>query len=170
MSCDAAALALTLHLATWRDEAATPRLVLAAASTPPPAPAPVGALARDPLFAAIVDRAGRLKGDVAGWRLRTARGWVWTASDLDTLRGRASALAGLDMQGHLELARRGTDGDLKCILRGMSQDLPRRIADLETAKDAATRQAALDELFYLLRDNVEVVTAPERTNSEAVAG
>ncbi len=166
MSCDAAALALTLHLAGYNPSEAAPRLTPAAASAPPPA----GALAKEPLFALIVADASRLKGEVAGWRARVARGWTWRADDLAALEARAGALSALDMRGHLELARRGTDGDLKCILRGLSQDLPRRIADLKAAGAPAARQAALDELFYLLRDNVEVVTTPASTTSEAVAG
>ncbi len=166
MSCDAAALALTLHLATFRPAETAPRLLRVAAS----APAPAGDLAKEPLFAAIVADASRLKGEVAGWRTRAAKGWAWRADELATLEARADALSKLDMQGHLELAKRGTDGDLKCILRGLSQDLPRRMADLKAASEPDARKAALDELFYLLRDNVEVVTTPERTNSEAVAG
>ncbi len=66
----------------------------------------------------------------------------------------------MDMKGHLELAKRGTDGDLKCILKGISQDLPKRLADLETADDPSKREAALKEMSYLLIDNVEVITAP----------
>ena len=166
MSCDAAALALTLQLAGFRPVEAAPRLVPAAASAPPPA----GSLAREPLFASIVTGASRLKGEVAGWRARASKGWAWRADELAALEARADALSQLDMQGHLALAKRGTDGDLKCILRGLSQDLPRRIADLKVAAAPEARKAALDELFYLLRDNVEVVTTPASTTSEAVSG
>lgn len=166
MSCDAAALALALHLAGFNPAEASPRLVRVAASAPPPA----GDLAKDPLFASIAADASRLKGEVQGWRTRANKGWAWRADELATLAARADALSQLDMQGHLELARRGTDGDLKCILRGLSQDLPRRIADLEAASAPDARKAALDELFYLLRDNVEVVTKPQTTSSDAVAG
>lgn len=165
MSCDAAALALSLHLAGFGASDAPSRLLTATASAPPPA----GALAREPLFAAIVKNASQLKEEVSGWRIRAAKGWIWRGADLAALQTRAIALSALDMQGHVELARRGTDGDLKCILRGLSQDLPRRMAEIEAAQDSLGRRAALDELFYLLRDNVDVVTTPERTNSEAVA-
>jgi hypothetical protein len=64
------------------------------------------------------------------------------------------------MQGHLILKERGTDNDLKCILRGISEDIPVKVAAVETAPDAAARKLALDELSYLLNDNVEVITSP----------
>jgi hypothetical protein len=58
------------------------------------------------------------------------------------------------------LLQRGSTDDLKCILRGISQDLPVKLKELESAPDAKTRHEALDDMFYLLRDNVEVITAP----------
>ena len=82
-----------------------------------------------------------------------------------------AALSSLDMQGHVELAKRGTDGDLKCILRGISQDLPRKFAAVHAATDPAGRRSALDEFWYLLRDNVEVVTStPQIQSADKVAG
>jgi hypothetical protein len=64
------------------------------------------------------------------------------------------------MQGHLILKERGTDGDLKCILRGISEDMPKKLDAVEAAATPAARRVALDELAYLLNDNVEVITAP----------
>ena len=136
MSCDAA-LAFSLHLA----------MAMAPASANP--------LTREPLFASIVQTAGALETQADALRHTAdpaAGGWA-------SFRTRAMTLSQLDMQGHLELARRGTDGDLKCILRGLAQDLPRKLAEVESAAPAA-RHTALDELYYLLRDNVETLTAP----------
>lgn len=110
-------------------------------------------LAREPLYADIIDRAGRLRARAE--RLRSAR-----PSDLKAFAAEIDALAALDLKAHLDLAARGTDGDLKCILKGISQDLPRKVALLEAAPDAQGRAAALDDLVYLLRDNIEVLTAP----------
>jgi hypothetical protein len=64
------------------------------------------------------------------------------------------------MQGHVELVSRGYTDDLKCILKGISQDLPVKLKAMEAATDAKSRHAALEDMFYLLRDNVEVITAP----------
>ena len=79
-----------------------------------------------------------------------------------TLKRDVDALSALDMQGHLTLAKRGTDGDLKCILRGISQDLPLKFGAVVAANDRKSRDAALKEMDYLLNDNVEVITAPPK--------
>ena len=160
MSCDAAALALSLHLAALRAEAGGPRLLRTIASAPPPAA--TSALSREPLFASIVAGAGRLQGEVDAARRKGA-------APVPALDAEVAKLSDLDMQGHLELAKRGTDGDLKCILRGISQDLPRKLAAVRAASDPAGRRSALDELWYLLRDNVEVVTTPAKTTSTDTA-
>ncbi|MNN97976.1 hypothetical protein D3C81_2172510 [compost metagenome] len=60
------------------------------------------------------------------------------------------------------LKERGTDNDLKCILRGISEDIPRKVAAFEAAPNAAERKVALEELAYLLNDNVEVITSPPK--------
>ena len=69
------------------------------------------------------------------------------------------------MQGHKLLAARGTDGDLKCILRGIAQDLPVRLGEVEKARDPKARDRALKEMTWLLRDNVEVITTPPKVTS-----
>ena len=153
MSCGVA-LAVSLLLTD-------PNIALAAAVPPPAADAPVS-VAGDPLFAEIISRSGALKGVVQGW----IDAGVIEQSDFATgeaftgFRGRAVELAALDMQGHMVLKERGTDGDLKCILRGIAEDIPVRLAAVEAATTPAERRVALEELHYLLNDNVEVITAP----------
>ncbi|MDP1738585.1 MAG: hypothetical protein Q8L23_14230 [Caulobacter sp.] len=148
MSCDAVALAATLWTASFSPTAAPPMLVMTAAS----APAPV---AQEPLFRDIVARAGVLQAQVDGWK-----GKAGPLDGFDAFRTQIDELSKLDMQAHLLLAQRGTDGDLKCILRGIAQDLPVRLKEVETAADQRARDMALKEMFWLLRDNVEVITAP----------
>lgn len=153
MSCGVA-LAVSLLLTD-------PNIALAAAVPPPAADAPVS-VAGEPLFSDIVARSGALKGVVQGW----IDAGVIEQSDFATgeaftgFRGRAVELAALDMQGHMVLKERGTDGDLKCILRGIAEDIPVRLAAVEAATTPAERRLALEELHYLLNDNVEVITAP----------
>ncbi len=115
-------------------------------------------LAHEPLFAGIVKQAAALNADVANYRKELNGG-----SELkrfDRFAKRIADLSELDMKGHLELAKRGTDGDLKCILRGISQDLPKKLSDLAKASDPKSMDNALKEMSYLLRDNVEVITSP----------
>lgn len=114
-------------------------------------------LAREPLYADIVRRARGLQARVES--LSRNGGGEGTGA---ALRPEIEALSALDLQAHFDLAKRGTDGDLKCILKGISQDLPLKLALVEKAGDVEARKTALAEMAYLLRDNVEVITAPPR--------
>ena len=153
MSC-AAALAISLLLSDPN--------VAAAASQPPAAPSAPVSVAAEPLFADIVARSDALKGVVQGWIDAGAMNQADFASDpaFAGFRARAAELAAHDMQGHLVLKERGVDGDLKCILRGISEDMPLKVAAVEAAATPAERRVALDELAYLLDDNAAVITAP----------
>ena len=113
------------------------------------------ALASEPLYADIVRRAKGLQTRVRIYQAAPA-----APADLAGFRREVEALAALDMQGHLDLKARNTDGDLKCILKGIAEDLPARLAEVEAARTDDERQNALKEMGYLLNDNVEVVTAP----------
>jgi hypothetical protein len=157
MSCDVAAAAF-LFLASTGSGPATPALRIDA----PAVAAPVSPLASEPLFADIVKRAAQLKADTDAYRKQTASATTGslTLPHFDDFQSQIAALSDLDMKGHLELAKRGTDGDLKCILRGISQDLPKKLADLTAAKTAPDQDQALRDMSYLLNDNVEVITAP----------
>ena len=136
-----------------------PNVALAAAEPVAVAGAPIS-IAAEPLFADIVSRAGALKSMVDSWS-----GIV--PADFAAFRTQAQELAALDMQGHLILKERGTDGDLKCILRGISEDIPVKLTAVETAADAAARATALSELSYLLNDNVEVITTPPHPDAQS---
>jgi len=122
-------------------------------------------LPQESAFAALIGEATRLKLVVQGW-MNTP-----TVNDEGFLQSEAYSnfkiqtenLAKADMEGHLTLKQRGTDGDLTCILRGIAEDIPKRIANLEAAPVGAERYQALEELAYLLNDNAEVILAPPIT-------
>jgi hypothetical protein len=162
MSCDvamsAAILLAAFHPAPARAEA--PRLIYVADVGPGAA---VNPLAREPLYADIVRRAEALRSRVQAYRDTVGKGAALPA--LEGFKTDVDALSALDMQGHVDLAKRGTDGDLKCILKGISQDLPRKLAEVEQAATPQTRGVALEEMFYLLRDNIEVITTPPTAQS-----
>ena len=123
------------------------------------APAPVLSaetpVAGEPLFVDIVSRSQALKGVVDGW-IETG----FDAAAFAGFRQDAEALAALDMQGHVTLRERNVDGDLKCILRGISEDLPGRLDAVQNAPDDRERDVALSELSHLLDDNAAVILAP----------
>ena len=159
MSCDIAISAAILLASFHPGSHATPRLMLAAlADASAPAAGAINPLAREPLYADIIERAGVLKAEVSTYRAAPAG--MAPLPGFDAFKTDLVALSALDMQGHLDLAKRGTDGDLKCILRGISQDLPRKLTEVEHATTGDARNAALQDMFYLLRDNVEVITSP----------
>ncbi len=154
MSCDAIAVTATLWLAFASPaDGATLRPVAAVS-------APASPLASEPLFADIIARAGALKARVEGWRGQTG-----PLDGFAAFKTELAALTELDMKAHHLLAERGTDGDLKCILRGIAQDLPVRLGQVEAAADPQARDAALREMVWLLRDNVEVITTPASVTS-----
>ncbi|MEH6664808.1 MAG: hypothetical protein V7678_08140 [Brevundimonas sp.] len=126
-------------------------------ATPPPAGTPVAA---EPLFVDIVSRSQTLKGIVDGW-IETG----FDAAAFAGFRRDAEALAALDMQGHVTLRERDVDGDLKCILRGISEDMPGRLDAVQNASDERERGVALSELSHLLDDNAAVILAPPQPAS-----
>ena len=132
---------------------------MSAESAAVPAVAAVPAdLASEPMYADIVGRARLLGLKVEGFKAQAAQGA--SLAGYDAFKAELGQLGALNMQGHLDLKARGTDGDLKCILKGIAEDLPVRLSDLEAAKTPELRVEMLKEIGYLLNDNVEVITSP----------
>jgi len=160
MSCG-----LALSLALMMTD---PNVAEAAALPPPAADAPVS-VASEPLFVDIVGRSTALKSVVDAWnaaRAADAPGF-FAGPEYADFKTRAEALSQTDMQAHLILKERGTDGDLKCILRGISEDIVHKIAALEAAASPEARAVALSEMSYLLNDNVEVITSPPQHDAQS---
>ena len=166
MSCDAVAAAATLWLAAFSPTQQTPAeqalgtqpaAVIRIAAAPPK-------ISGEPMYRDIVKQAKSLKGQVDGYIKAAAKADPNAAAaplaGFDSFKSKIGVLAEADMKGHLDLAARNLDGDLKCILRGIAQDLPKRLDEVVAAKDGRAQTAALKEMAYLLNDNVEVITAP----------
>ena len=130
------------------------------AATPAPALSAETPVAGEPLFLDIVCRSQARKGVVDGW-IETG----FNADAFARFRRDAESLAALDMQGHVTLRERNVDGDLKCILRGISEDLPGRLDAVQNAPDERERGVALSELSHLLDDNAAVILAPPQPAS-----
>lgn len=154
MSCDAVAFSAMLWLAST-GPVATPSAV--------PALSAPASVAGEPLFADIVRRAGGLKAQAEAYRKSLAADPAAPAVALpgaEAFGTRIAELSALDLKGHLTLKARGAVDDLKCILRGISQDLPEKLAAMSVARTVKEQDLALRDMVYLLNDNVEVITAP----------
>ncbi len=153
MSCDVAAIAASLWLASTAAVGPPPATPAVDKPTPP-------SVASEPLFVDIVKRAGMLKAQTQAYEKGSLDADFEHASGATDFESAVAQLSDLDMKAHVDLVNRGYSDDLKCILKGISQDLPVKMKAVESAADPKARHAALEDMFYLLRDNVEVITAP----------
>lgn len=123
-------------------------------------------IAKQPLYADIVRRAVKLKARTDRFAakpapsLRQDRAFTTYGDDIQ-------ALAKLDLQAHYDLIRRGTDRDLKCILMGVSRDLPIKLDAIKAAKSDADLKTAFQNMSDLLSDNAGLITAPATADSGA---
>jgi hypothetical protein len=133
-------------------------LACAAATAPLSAAVPqTSAISREPLYAGIVERAGRLKTQTEA---------LIPASRPDAAYGAdIRALAADIMTAHLDLKARGTDNDLKCILKGVSLDLNLKMDAILAAKNDADLAAALNGMALLLGDAADVIVTPATADS-----
>lgn len=159
MSCDAVAVSAMLWMASFNPGQAAP--TAPAVAQQPAAPASV---AGEPLFRDIVKRARQLKAETEAYRQALAKadpaGAALKLKAFDAFSARIGDLSALDMKGHVTLKERGAVDDLKCILRGISQDLPEKLTAVGAATTIKAQDLALRDMVYLLNDNVEVITAP----------
>jgi hypothetical protein len=154
MSCSAVAFSALLWLAS------SGPVPVPAAPAVQVAPASVAA---EPLFADIVRRAAALKALAETYRKDLGADPAAPAATLADMAGfkvQIGELSALDMKGHLTLKERGAVDDLKCILRGISVDLPEKLSAMQAARTVKEQDLALRDMVYLLNDNVEVITAP----------
>jgi hypothetical protein len=158
MSCDAVAFSAMLWLASFSPDAQA-----GPAPAVMPSPAAPASVSGEPLFIDIVRRAGGLKAQTEAYRQGLPSDQTALAAALkgfDLFGARIAELSALDMKGHVTLKERGAVDDLKCILRGISQDLPEKLTAVAAAKTVKDQDQALRDMVYLLNDNVEVITAP----------
>ena len=153
MSCDVAAIAASLWLASTAAVAPQPATPAVSHPTPP-------SVASEPMFVDIVKRAGMLKAQAQAYEKGPLDADFDHMSGATDFESAVAQLSDIDMKAHVELVSRGYSDDLKCILKGISQDLPVKMKAVESATDPKARKDALQDMFYLLRDNVEVITAP----------
>ncbi|MEJ2814982.1 hypothetical protein [Caulobacter sp. CCG-8] len=158
MSCDAVAFSAMLLFASFSPDAQANAAPAVVQQGQPPA-----SVAGEPLFVDIVGRARKLKAQTEAYRAALPKDPAAVAAALkgwDRFGVKIGELSDLDMKGHVTLKERGAVDDLKCILRGISQDLPEKLKAVTEAKTVKDQDLALRDMVYLLNDNVEVITAP----------
>ena len=152
MSCDVAVAAFMMFASS---SPATPAQLIHTAAAAPPS------VASEPLFRDIVTRADLLKAEVEIFRKAVSgASQPMPLPGLEDFSAKIGELAALDEQGHKLLVARGAQDDLKCILHGISQDLSVKLSAVSKANTGKDEDLALRDMSFLLRDNVEVITAP----------
>lgn len=159
MSCDVAAAVASIWLASLSPTAQTDAPLLHRIAVMAPVAPP--SVAREPLFVDIVKRAEALRAETEAYQ--KAAGSDGAAKPLAGFAGytaRINELAKLDEAGREFLIAKGREDDLKCILHGIAVDMPLKLKDIQGAATAKAQDLALREMIFLLRDNIEVITAP----------
>ena len=133
--------------------------VFAAPVSKPPARS---AISHEPFFAGLVTEAGRLKAETEAFKPTLG---LLTQPDFQTYAQAIQALSSADLQGHMTLKARGTDRDLKCILTGLSRDLPLKLTAIQSVKNDADMKVALTNMADLLSDNIDVIVTPATADS-----
>ena len=139
-------------------------LLAISVSAPADADKAASAISREPFYAGIVSQAGQLEHQTDTFaakpslRLLGEPRFAAYARDIQ-------ALSDADMKGHLDLKARGTDNDLKCIMMGVSLDLPKKLDAIRGARSDTELGTALTNMSALLSDNVDVIVTPETVSS-----
>lgn len=125
-------------------------------------PAAVSAISKEPFYARLVLQAGRLKRETEAFKPSLT---ILSQRRFRIYADHIRQLTDDDLTGHLDLKKRGTDNDLKCIMKGLSLDLPIKLKAIESARNDAEMATALDHMAALLSDNIDVITTPATADS-----
>lgn len=124
--------------------------------------APTSKISREPFFADLVTRARYLETETKGFTPALA---LLQQPKFLTYTKAIRTLSADDQKGHMTLKARGTDNDLKCIMKGLSLDLNIKMDAILAAKSDAEVGTALDNMAALLSDNIDVIVTPATTDS-----
>ncbi|GGZ27423.1 hypothetical protein [Asticcacaulis endophyticus] len=127
-------------------------------------PAPVNAIAKEQPYAGIIKQAGKLKTRSDTYA-KTPSLTLLTNEKFQAFTAEVGSLSEQNLKAHLDMKARGTDNDLKCVLKGVSIDLKLKHDALIAAKTDAELQHTLNELSALLSDNIDVITTPATVQS-----
>ena len=139
-------------------------IAITASATAADAGKSVSAISHEPFYAGIVASAGQLEHETDGFAAKPSLALLDQAK-FKTYAQAIQALSDADMKGHLDLKARGTDNDLKCIMMGVSLDLPKKLDAIRAAKSDTELGTALGNMSALLSDNVDVIVTPATADS-----
>lgn len=122
------------------------------------------AISHEPFYAGIVTDAKKLEVRTDAFA-KTPKLNLLNQARFKTYARDIQALSDADMKGHLDLKARGTDNDLKCIMMGVSLDLPKKLAAIEAAKSDTELGTAFGNMSSLLSDNIDVIVTPATVSS-----
>ncbi len=142
---------------------ATSALLLGTAASVHADDAPAtSAISHEPFYAGIVSHAqGLLAQSDAFATAPDPR----SGPDFAAFAASVTALSADDLKGHYDLRARGTDNDLKCILMGVSRDLPLKLDAVRKAPAGPGLTAAFTALSQDISDNIDVIVTPETVES-----
>ena len=120
---------------------------------------PISLLVQEPFYSGIVADATRLRALTEDYAARPSLQWL-KSPHFGAYAEAVTELAMLDMKGHDDLKARGTDNDLKCILKGVSIDLRLKLDAMRSARSDSDLGRVLEDMTLLLDDNIDVVSTP----------
>ena len=139
-------------------------IAITASATAADAAKSVSAISREPFYAGIIASADQLERETDGFAAKPSLALLDQAK-FKTYAQAIQALSDADMKGHLDLKARGTDNDLKCIMMGVSLDLPKKLDAIRAARSDTELGTALGNMSALLSDNVDVIVTPATADS-----
>lgn len=125
---------------------------------------PVNPVSLEPFYADLLKRAQTLKGTTEAFAAAPSLSLLGDPA-FTAYAGEIEALQALDLKAHYDLKARGTDNDLKCVLMGVSLDLPIRLEAIRAATTEAELKDTLEDMAYLLEDNIAVIRTPATADS-----
>lgn len=126
--------------------------------------APVNPVSQEPFYAELIAKAQTLKATTEGFAA-TPKLSLLTDPAFEAYGREIAELTALNLKAHYDLKARGTDNDLKCVLMGVSLDLPIRFEGIRVATTEQDLKDAFEDMSFLLEDNIEVIRTPATVDS-----
>ncbi|MFT4089761.1 MAG: hypothetical protein QM645_03440 [Asticcacaulis sp.] len=125
---------------------------------------PVNPVSQEPFYADLIQRAQTLKATTDAFAAAPKMSLL-TDPAFEAYGRDVVALTELNLKAHYDLKARGTDNDLKCVLMGVSLDLPIRLEGIRVSTTEQELKDTLEDMAFLLEDNIDVIRTPATVDS-----